>query len=58
MKAVNYLDVTFNLNGASYPPYRKPNNEKHYIYIQSGHPPSKTKQLLLSTKKRLSKLSS
>ena len=40
LKVVNYLDVTFNLNDASYRPYRKPNDEKHYIHIQSDHPPS------------------
>ena len=29
LKAVNYLDVTFNLNDGSYRPYRKPNDETH-----------------------------
>ena len=40
LKVVNYLDVTFNLNHCSYRPYRKPNDETHYIQIQSDHPPS------------------
>ena len=42
LKVVNYLDVTFNLNDGSYRPYRKPNDETHYIHIQSDHPPSIT----------------
>ena len=58
LKVVNYLDVTFNLNDGSYRPYRKPNDETHYIHIQSDHPPSITKQLPRSIKKRLSQLSS
>ena len=58
LKVVNYLDVTFNLNDGSYRPYRKPNDETHYIHIQSDHPPSITKQLLRSIKKHLSQLSS
>ena len=40
LKVVNYLDVSFNLNDGSYRPYRKPNDETHYIHIQSDHPPS------------------
>ena len=58
LKVVNYLDVTFNLNDGSYPPYRKPNDETHYIHIQSDHPSSITKQLPRSSEKRLSQLSS
>ena len=57
MKVVNYLDVTLNLNDDSYQPYRKPNNETHYIHIHSDHPPCLTKQLPQSIEKRLSKLS-
>ena len=58
LKVVNYLDVTFNLNDGSYRPYRKPNDETHYIHIQSDHPPSLNKQLPQSIEKRLSQLSS
>ena len=58
MKVVNYLDVTFNLNDGSYQPYRKPDDETHYTYIQSDHPPSITKQLPRSIEKRLPQLSS
>ena len=57
LKAVNYLDVTFNLNDGSYRLYRKPNDETHYIHIQSDHPSSITKQLPRSSEKRLSQLS-
>ena len=58
MKVVNYLDVTFNLEDGSYRPYRKPNDETHYIHIHSDHPTSITKQLPRSIEKRLSQLSS
>ena len=58
LKVVNYLDVTFNLNDGSYRPYRKPNDETHYIHIQSDHQPSITKQLPRSIENRLSQLSS
>ena len=54
LKVVNYLDATFNLIDGSYRPYRKPNDETHYIHIQSDHPPSITKQLPRSIEKRLS----
>ena len=57
-KVLNYLDVTFNLIDGSYRPYRKPNDETHYIHIQSDHPPSITKQRPRSIEKRLSQLSS
>ena len=58
MKVANDLDVTFYLNDRSYRPNRKPNDETHYIHIQSDHPPSITKQLPRSIEKRLSQLSS
>ena len=58
MKVKNYLDVTFSLNDGSYRPYRMPNDETHYIHIQSDHPPSITKQRPRSIEKRLSQLSS
>ena len=58
MKVVNYLDLTFKLNDGYYRPHRKPNDETHYIHIQSDHPPSTTKQLPWSIKKHLSQLSS
>ena len=58
LKVVNYLDVTFNLNDGSYRSHRKPNDETHYIHIQSDHPPSITKQFPQPIKKFLSQLSS
>ena len=58
LKVVNYLDVTFNLNDGSCWPYRKTNDQTHYIHIQSDQPPSITKQLPRSIEKSLSQLSS
>ena len=58
LKAVNYFEVTFNLNDGSYRPYRKPSDQTHYIHIKSDQPPSITKQLPRSIGKRLSQLSS
>ena len=57
LKVINYLDVTFNLNDGSYPPYRKPNDETHYIQIQLDHPLSITNQLPWSIEKCLSQIS-
>ena len=37
-KIVNYLDVTLNLNNGSYLPYKKPNEETNYMYVNSDHP--------------------
>ena len=54
LKVENYIDVTFNLNDHSYQPYRKPNDETHYIHTQSDHPLSVTNQLPRSIEKRLS----
>ena len=53
MKIVNYLDVTLNLNDGSYRPYKKPNDETNYIYVNFEHPPSILKQLVVSIEKRL-----
>ena len=58
LKVVNYLDITSNLNDGSYRPYQQPNDRTHYIHIQSGHPPSITKQLPSSIEKCLSQLRS
>ena len=40
MKIVNYLDVTFNLNEATYQPYQKPDNIIQYIHVESNHLPN------------------
>ena len=53
MKIVNYLDVTLNLNDGSYRPYKKPNDETNYIYVNFEHPQSILKQLVVSIEKRL-----
>ena len=45
MKIINYLDVT--LNDGSYGPYKKPNDETNYIHVNSDHPLSMLKQLLM-----------
>ena len=37
MKIVKYLDVTLNLNGGSYRPYKKPNEETNYIHVNSNN---------------------
>ena len=57
LKIINYLDVTFNLNDGFYLLYRMPNNETHYIHIQSDHPPSITNQLPWYIEKCLSQIS-
>ena len=58
LKVINYLGIIFNLNDGSYRPYRKPNEETHYIQAHSDYPSSITKQLPRSIEKRLSQLSS
>ena len=57
MKVVNSLDVIFNLNGGTYKPYTKQNNEIKYILKKSNHPPSVIQQIPLSIESRLSTLS-
>ena len=58
MKITNCLDITLNLNDGLYRPYRKPNEETNYIYLNSGDPPSIIKEILRSIETRLSNLSS
>ena len=57
LKIVDFLDVTLNLTDSTYKPYHKPNDEICYIHKESDHPPSIMKQLPISIKTRLSKLS-
>ena len=57
LKAVNFLDVTLNLDTGLYQPYRKPNDQTRYVHAQSNHPPAITKNLPKSIE-RLSKISS
>ena len=61
MKIVNYLDVTFDLNGGTYKPYKErnyiPNNEIKYIHKDSNHRPSVIREIQLSIESTLSILS-
>ena len=38
LKAVNFLDVTFNLYTEKYQPFEKPNGTLTYINVNSNHP--------------------
>ena len=58
LKAVNYLDITLDLNTITYKPYRKPNDEILYTHVKSNHPANIVKQLPISIETRLSNLSS
>ena len=58
LKIEDYLDVTFDLTDFSYHLFNNTNNETNYIHKQSNHPSSIIKQLLLSVKRCLSKVTS
>ena len=58
LKIVNYLDVTLDLNGNSFRPYSKCDNELSYINCDSNHPPSVVKRLPRTVELRLSSTSS
>ena len=58
MKILNYLDITFNLNGCTYRPYQKPDNIIQYIHFESNHPSNIIKQIPKIIEKRVSQLSS
>ena len=58
LKAVNFLDVTLNLDTGLYQPYWKPNDQTRYVHAQSNHPPAITKNLPKSIEQRLLKISS
>ena len=55
---VDHLDVTLDLHGEKFYPYRKPNDFPLYIHKQSNHPPHVAKQLPVGIEKRLSEISS
>ena len=55
---INFLDVTFNLNQSTYPPFTKPNTSLRYVHRESNHPPITIKNILAGINKRLSSLSS
>ena len=58
MKIVNYLNVTLDLNGNSFRPYSKFDNELSYINCDSNHPASVVKRLPRTVELRLSSTSS
>ena len=58
LKALIYLDITVGLNTGTYKPYCKLNNETVYIHAKSSHHINILKELSISIKTRLSKLSS
>ena len=57
LQVTNFLDVTLDLPGDKYYPYRKPNNELLYINSASNHPPSIIKQLPDMINRRISDIS-
>ena len=58
LTVVNFLDITLDLHGEKFYPYRKPNDFPMYIHKQSNHPPHIAKQLPIGIGKRLSEISS
>ena len=58
LKAVNYLDVTFNLCTGKYQHYSKPKNTPTYINDNSNHPPNIIKALPNSISQQISNISS
>ena len=56
-KAVNFLDVTFNLSDGKYMAYTKPGNIPLYVNRKSNHPPRIIENIPKSINKRLSEIS-
>ena len=52
------LDITFNLNNATYRPHKKPNDLLSYINKSSNHPPQVINQLPKTFNEPLSRNSS
>ena len=50
----DFVNVTFDLKSATYYPYRKQNNELHYINKHSNHPPSRINQIPSMISNRIS----
>ena len=57
-KTSDYLDISFNLETASYKPYRKPNDKTLYVHSESNHHISTISQIKASVNKRLNTISS
>ena len=58
LKSANFLDITLNLNTATYQPYKKPNDTLLYVHTSSNHPQQILQQLPKAIAERLSKNSS
>ena len=58
LKVINFLDIRFNLQRATYEPYAKPNNVPLYVHKDSNHPPSIIKNIPESINTRLVRSSS
>ena len=58
IRAVNFLDTTFDLIKDVYRPYRKPNDSAVYTNKNSNQPPTALRQLAKSVSKRISEISS
>ena len=56
-KAMNFLEVTLNLEYSTYHPCLKDNNKIIYVNTESNHPPCIIKQLPKSVELRLSVIS-
>ncbi|GFN78936.1 inositol hexakisphosphate and diphosphoinositol-pentakisphosphate kinase 2 [Plakobranchus ocellatus] len=57
-KAVDFLDISFDLRTGTYKPYKKPNTNINYINKESNHPPSIKRNLTKAIAIRLSNNSS
>ena len=56
--AVDYLDLTLDLQYNTYRPYKKTNNQPKYVHSKSNHPPTILKEIPQSISKRISNNSS
>ena len=58
LTAVNFLDVTFNMEDGSYQPFTKENHVPVYVHVKSNHPPAVIKHLAQGVNARLNTISS
>ena len=58
LKIANCLDLTLDLIGGKYYPFRKPNNDPSYIHTLSNHPPSVLNNIPASISRRITDASS
>ena len=57
LKAVNFLDASFDLTTGKYKPYRKPGDVPLYVHSSSNHPPTILKNIPKAINRRVSSLS-